>query len=419
MAALVALVLLALLLVWKLTRAPDGTHGATASTSSAQPPPSAPQRAEAPALAPPDPAVHPDYGPEAVPEIPIGPDTPPVYPPGSQPLTEGTDPMLSVSEDDPVDSDHPLAMHAVFGARKDVVHPPDPLVLDLKVTDDKGNRFVIKNAYAKFRSEKADPKQGPWFRAEFADDGSGADKVAGDRNYTLTYYPSAAEREQLMGFRLFVEVGFEAPNGLGPRRYGGSIMYTALPHGRLNGTYTEAVENGSLVVGAGVTIDQPGRFKVIASLYGPDSQQALVFAQNSVQLEAGERSIPLTFFGKILHDAGVDGPYVLRYVMLFEEHPDQGIYEPGVTVDPAYTTHPYKAASFAPAPYGPPPSTEVQVTADSPSQKNKPPPLYGDPDRARGSLGGGSAVPMNSSPAPDPGSGGPSGPSGPSGPAPH
>jgi hypothetical protein len=423
-AALVAIALLALLLLWRLTRAPDHARDddaarAAVATAAAQPTTTA---GPAPAMAPVDPAVHPDYGPAAVPEIPIGPDSPPQFPPGSQPLTEGTDPALSVSEDDPVDSDHPQAMHAVFGARRDVVHPPDPLVFDLKVTDDKGNRLVVKNAYAKFRSEKASPETGPWFRAEFADDGNGADLRAGDRNYTLTYYPSAAEREQLIGFRLFVEVGFDAPNGLGPRKYGGSIMYTELPHGHLNGSYTEAVENGSLVVGAGVSIDAPGRFKVIASLYSGDGQQALVFAQNSVQLDAGERSIPLTFFGKILHDAGVDGPYQLRYMMLFEEHPDKGVYEPGTTVDPAYTTRAYKAASFSPAPYVPPVSNEVQVTASSPSQRNKPPPLYGDPDRARGSVGGPPTTPLNSTPAPDQGSGGggaPGGPNGPSAPAPH
>ena len=48
----------------------------------------------------------------------------------------------------------------------------------------------------------------------------------------------------------------------------------------------------------------------------------------------------------------------------------------GVTADRAYTTHAYRAADFSAAPYTPPASTEPPVTAQSPSQQGKPPPLF-------------------------------------------
>ena len=78
------------------------------------------------------------------------------------------------------------------------------------------------------------------------------------------------------------------------------------------------------------------------------------FAQQAADLEAGERSVPLLFFGKILHDRMIDGPYVLRFMMVFEEFPTRGTYWAGTTVDDAYTTHAYQALEFSPAPYVPP-----------------------------------------------------------------
>jgi hypothetical protein len=386
-----AAIAIAAVIAWWLARGSDDRRAGSPAA-----PTRAPERAAVSAPSSPmldEPSAHPDRGPEAMPEIPLDPPAPPPYPPGSQPLTEGVDPASAATEDDPVDSDHPFAMHAVFGARKDVVHPPDPLVLDLDVFDAKRARLPVTGAYARFRSEKSTP-DGPWFRTELADDGH--------HHYVASYAPSTTARDALLGFRIFVEVGFEAPNGLGRRVYGMTMMYTDQPHGHLNGRFTEDVVDGSLIIGAGATIEAPGQWKAIASLYAADGQTAIVFAQNSVHLDAGDRFIPLTFFGKILRDKGLDGPYVLRYMMLFEEHPDRGVYLPGVTVDPAYTTHPYEVAQFSPAPYVAPPPSGPQVTADSPSQRGKPPPTYGAADRARGSLGGpaGSGSGSNASPLP-------------------
>ena len=164
------------------------------------------------------------------------------------------------------------------------------------------------------------------------------------------------------------------PNHLGERHYSASVQYTPRPNAELDGEWSEAVVDGSLVVQAGVAVMQKGRFKVIASLYSGDS--AIAFSQHAMELEVGRRSVPLVFFGKILHDRELDGPYTIRYAMLFEELPDQGIYWPGTTVDHAYTTNPYRALDFSASPYEPPPSTEPEVTAQSPSQQGKPPPLF-------------------------------------------
>jgi hypothetical protein len=306
-------------------------------------------------------------------ELPIGPERSP-YPPNSQPLTEGSDPATAPPEDDPVDPES--GVHVVFGPRRDIVHPPDAIVIDLQVLDASGKRLAIRDGRAYFpyfRGERDTASSGTGARATFVDDGGGGDRVAGDLAYAAALSPSRAEQQALLGFRVFVEVAFELG---GPHRFSTWVQYTPRPHASLDRTFVERVDAGSLVVDVGLDVVERGRYKVIASLYGADRATAICFAQEARVLERGKQSVPLVFFGKILRDRGVDGPYVLRYAMVFEEFPERGVYWPGDTVDDAYTTRSYRATDFSPEPYAPRPSDEPAVTATSPSQQGKPPPLF-------------------------------------------
>jgi len=299
------------------------------------------------------------------------------YPPGSQAVTEGFNPATQPREDDPVDTDK--GIHCIFGPRVAVVHPPDPLVIDLEVQNNLGGDLPITDGVARFRTELGDPKKGPWLTTRFVDDGSGRDLASGDHKYTATLMPTDDQRTTLLagGGHVYVEVDFQAPSGLGARDYVTTMQYSREPDGSLDGKYAESVDQGSLVISVGVTTTVAAEYRVIGTLYGGEA--ALAFASKSVQLGVGEGTIPLLFFGKILHDRGIDGPYVLRYAMLYEHLGADEI--PGDPVDPAYTTQPYRASSFSDAPYVPPAPTFEVVDQNSPSQQGKPPPLFSDNDR--------------------------------------
>jgi hypothetical protein len=294
------------------------------------------------------------------------------YPPGSQPLVEGVDPSAGHPEDDPVDAKS--GIHAVFQPRKGIVHPPEPIVIDLQVLDDKGKRLAVSGAYARFRADGTTVEGGPWYRANFSESAL---------LYTATYAPLADEQIALLkgGRHVFVEVHFEAPNGLGPRTYSTVVSYGRKPSAQLTGKYTDAIVEGSLSVQAGVHVDVAGDYRLIASLYAPDGETAIAFGKVVATLPVGDSSMNLSFFGKILRDKGIDGPYVLRYLMLFERDPVKGDDYSGETVDRAHTTHPYKAKDFAPDDYKPPPSQAVIIGANDPSQQNKPPPTTTEADR--------------------------------------
>jgi hypothetical protein len=375
-----ALVLLAILLAPR--GAPPEPVAVSTTATTTQPPggrATAPARPSAPRASPSGSAGVEPFQPEDMPMVPPAfPRTPFAYPPGSQPLTEGTDPATQPPEQNPVDVESGIT--CAMGPRIAIVHPPDPLVIDLQVQNRLGAFMPVGEPVARFRAETGDPVKGPWLTVPFADDGSGRDLASGDLHYTATLDPAADDKAMLLkgpGTHVFVEVVFMAPKNLGRRVYVTTMQYSREPDASLNGKYTDELQGGSLVVSAGVTATVAGDYRVIGSLYGGGS--AIAFAAKEVHLDAGDGSIPLLFFGKILHDRGIDGPYDLRFVMLFQHAPPDDI--PGDTVDPAYTTHAYSAKSFSDAPYVPPAPTFAAVDQNSPSQQGLPPPLFSEKDR--------------------------------------
>jgi hypothetical protein len=316
----------------------------------------------------------------APPIPPIGsnmPFRPPAFPPGSQPLTEGTDPMMHPKDEVPVSPGDGIT--CVFGPRSGVVHPPDPIVFDLEVKNRLGALLPIRDGVVRFRPDRTDPEKAKWFEAPFVDTGAGRDITADDRKYTSTFFPNDEQRAAFAkgGSHVYVEVYFDAPEALGSRKFPTVIEYSRLPHATLNGKWSDEMSNGSLVVHAGVNATQAGDYRVIASLYAADTDTAIAFASKPMPLEVGDGDVPLLFFGKILFDRGIDGPYELRYVMLSEEIVGQDTI-PGETVDHAYTTQRYHASNFSSAAYVPPAPTFEAVNRFHPSQQGKPGPLLGD-----------------------------------------
>jgi hypothetical protein len=302
------------------------------------------------------------------------------YPSWSQPLTEGTDPSKTTPDDVPLDSK--TGVHVILGPRRFVVHPPDPIVIDLRVVNNLGASMPIRDGVVRFRPDQTTATTGPSFDTPLVDDGSGADLVRLDNGYTATFAPTADQQAALFkgGEHVLVEVAFDAPNRLGPRLYPLVVMYSPEPHATLNGNYTDTATGGDLLINAGVTASQPGTYRMIGSLYSGDGARAISYATAAATLPAGDGVIPLRIFGKVLHDSGIDGPYELRFAMLFEVV-KEGEEIPGDTVDPAYTTSAYRFDTFSGAAYQAPASNEPVVDMNSPSQQGKPPPLFSDDER--------------------------------------
>src|SRR6185295_18295913 len=130
-----------------------------------------------------------------------------------------------------------------------------------------------------------------------------------------------------------------------------SFLYSA-PWAELTGRFRDGIVGGSLVVEAEVAVARAGRFHLEASLYSRDASHALAWAQAAETLEPGARWIALPFYGLVLREAGVDGPYLLRYAALSTT--GQVPNAKNRVLENAYVTAAYRVASFSDAPFNDP-----------------------------------------------------------------
>jgi hypothetical protein len=86
-----------------------------------------------------------------------------------------------------------------------------------------------------------------------------------------------------------------------------------------------APEGGDLVLSLTASVSRAGSYFVYAELWGgKDAAEPIAFARDRLPaLGGGQQRLSLRFGGRILHDAGVDGPYVVRNVRLqqVDTHP--------------------------------------------------------------------------------------------------
>lgn len=388
-----ALVLLAVLGlgVWLWPRAespaplPEASVPPTAPPTAAAPPPR--PSAARPAVSAAVPSAPPESGPPgSTPAQP--PEAPPVeLPATTQLLAEEFYPGTTEWEDVPVDESH--QQHLRILPRRYNVVAPRPLVVLLEVTDARGRRQALSAPHVRMRS--LEDASRPWIDVPVRDDGSGEDTRAGDLQYTATLRPTREQQRQLLGWVL-IEGSVEVP-GVGTRTIPAVLLYTLGPRARLTGRWRDSMRDGHLELEAEVEVEQPGLFTLMAQVFGPHLEP-LAWVKQTQPLEAGRGTLTLEVFGKVLHDLGIDGPYRVRQVLLSREQENSSDYDPGETIEEAHQTRPYRASDFSAEPYIPPPRTVEEVTADHPSQRDKPP-----PERTRDTGTPGSRPPSTPSPS--------------------
>jgi hypothetical protein len=232
----------------------------------------------------------------------------------------------------------------------------------------------------------------PWIDVPVKDDGSGADSRAGDLLYTATLQPNADQKKQLYG-QVLIEGSVDVP-GTGTRVIPSVLIYTRGPRAKLTGRWRDFPRQGHLYLEAELEVEEAGLFTLMAQVFGPNLEP-IAWVRQMEQLPAGRAHMTLEVFGKVLHDAGIDGPYRVRQVLLTRDYENSSRYDPGVTVEEAHRTRPYRASEFSPEAYQPPPRVVEEIAEDHPSQRDKPP-----PERTRVMTPGGESSPPPPSNAP-------------------
>jgi hypothetical protein len=294
-----------------------------------------------------------------------------VLPATTQVLAEEFTPGTTEWEGVPVDETHQYQLR-ILPQRYNVV-APRPLVVLLEMIDRQGQRQPLPSPRVRVRPLE-DPT-GAWIDVPVRDDGVGEDAQAGDRRYTATLQPSREQRKALLG-RVLVEGSVDVP-GVGTRVIPAVLLYTMGPRARLTGRWSDYARRGHLYLEAELEVEEAGLFTLMAQVLGPNLEP-LAWVKQTETLPKGRGRITLEVFGKVLHEAGVDGPYRVRQVLLSRDRENSSDYDPGETVEEAHRTRAYRASEFSSEAYQPPPRVVEEVTAEHPSQRDKPP-----PERAR------------------------------------
>jgi Domain of unknown function (DUF4785) C-terminal domain len=232
------------------------------------------------------------------------------YPRSSRPLDDGPDPLerdrevSRIAQRGPGGEEPALTVYPLAAGFED----PEPAVLYAYLSVD-GRRIPARAIRGTIVTEDL----APIGEIEYRDDGARGDAVAHDRVYTAVFLPSP-EAVPALGRSYMVQVVATTRRD-DERRAATSFLYSH-PHAQLTGRYRDAVVKGSLEVGVEVEVAEAGRFHVEATLYGPDGTRKVAWAQAAGELEPGRQWMAIPFYGLILRERGIAGPYLVRWVAL-------------------------------------------------------------------------------------------------------
>jgi hypothetical protein len=147
-------------------------------------------------------------------------------------------------------------------------------------------------------------------------------------------------------------VQVEATTTDNDERRAATSFLVSFPRAQLTGRFTDRMAEGNLVVAAEVAVSETGRFHLEATLYNRDGTEPVAWAQTATTLEPGTAWMELPFYGLVLRERGIDGPYLLRQVALSTttEMPNAK----NRVVENAHRTRPYVATSFSDRPFNDP-----------------------------------------------------------------
>lgn len=271
-----------------------------------------------------------------------------VYPPWSRPHDEGTEYKLAWNE--PVVSDLPfletadrVLMFRFMSDRAHVVHG-EALTSWIEVwerdTPDTLLPATIVQAWVVSNSEH----QGRKIALEYRDTGTKGDKKAGDHRYTNRFVPS--DHEELatpQQVRIMAEVEVENERRIITRDF----TYASQPVLEIL-SISDDIVAGSLVITLRVNVHQPGLHTFEANLMSGDGEIPIAYTDMSHQLGKGKTSVDLVFFGKVLHELDLAGPYQVRDLRGFLRDLDGG--ENQYWSSPRrHRTQPYRNTDFSAA----------------------------------------------------------------------
>ncbi len=237
------------------------------------------------------------------------------YPPESRPAREHPDQMTPLA---PVVRQSPLyfagrvndEVRISLGQDRRELVGDEAAKLWVRCEDSQGKVLPCKvQSSQAFPAPPTDSKLTP-VPLPFADDGRNGDERAGDGTLTASLQPSQ------LGFRGFhgmlrVQILLGLGKEQGTAEF--DLLYNSESPARFSGVVKERRADGSLQLVLGVHVEKPGRYFVMGRVDDHRERQ-VAYLEWDGELAAGNQTVPLTVFGKLLHDERPEFPLRLRDV---------------------------------------------------------------------------------------------------------
>ena len=254
------------------------------------------------------------------------------YPHGSRPIAEQPDqvyPNKPVAEANPMRLDGGGTDRTVqiqSSQSRVYMAAGEAVAFSLRALDGDGKvlPLVITRALAQGLAFNGSRPGAPVVLA-FADDGSGADPVAGDGAFAAVLAPAQTGLAAFNG-TIRTDVRFTVAGRAGALLF--DVIYSPVLPATWTGEVREALENGSLNFYLQADVRQAGRYIVTGRVDDASGKPFALLTFNDV-LGTGPNEVRLTMFGKLMRDQAPALPLTLRdvdgYLLMEDTDPDRAL----------------------------------------------------------------------------------------------
>ncbi|XDD43500.1 hypothetical protein AB3N58_03885 [Leptospira sp. WS60.C2] len=141
--------------------------------------------------------------------------------------------------------------------------------------------------------------------ASVNDSGTDGDQTRGDNIHTFSWKPQKGDWGQMS---LVAEITY-GPENLKTTLTSSFFSSPSIP-AEFNGVFSDSLQDGSLIVRAVVNVYKKGKYHLEANLKDEKNGEYIAYAVYDGDLVSGSNEVEFTFFGKILRDKDLDGPYI-------------------------------------------------------------------------------------------------------------
>lgn len=185
-----------------------------------------------------------------------------------------------------------------------VVGPKDIMYVTLECRDKARNKVKLSVDSHQVVREWEGQQFGA-VSASVNDSGTDGDQTRDDNVYTFSWKPMKADWGQMS---LIAEITY-GPENLKTKLTSSFFSSPTVP-AEFNGVFSDTLQDGSLVVRSVVNVYRKGKYHLEANLKDEKNGEYIAYASFDGDLVSGSNEVEFVFFGKILRDKDLDGPYI-------------------------------------------------------------------------------------------------------------